>query len=322
MRYASEGKLYTFLALRDVNAMDWISLALLSAVVFGSVSVLDRRLLVRYFPVVSSLSFSVGFVQLGVAAITLAVCVPVLGVPELRSSIIATISGAIWAIGLMSYFKGMQMEEVSRATPIAQGYPIFASILSVIFLEESMNLIQWLLVLVVVLGAGLLSFKPNQVHQRMVSLLAFSILVFGSIMVGTAFVVGKVALGELDLWTMSGFRALGMGTAMVVLNYRKETVHLSRVAFKNYAGLRMFLITEGFLAPIALLLLLASISIGPVSLVSAVASTRPLFVLIIASIFSIGSWNYINEPLDRNTLTLKTASILMMIFGVAGLGLT
>lgn len=321
MRYASDEKLYAFLALRDVNAMDWISLALLSAVVFGSVSVLDRRLLVRYFPVVSSLSFSVGFVQLGVAAITLAVCVPVLGVPELRSSIIATISGAIWAIGLMSYFKGMQMEEVSRATPIAQGYPIFASILSVIFLEESMNLIQWLLVLLVVLGAGLLSFKPNQ-DQRMVSLLAFSILVFGSIMVGTAFVVGKVALGELDLWTMSGFRALGMGTAMVVLNYRKQTVHLSRVAFKSYAGLRMFLITEGFLAPIALLLLLASISIGPVSLVSAVASTRPLFVLIIASIFSIGSWNYINEPLDRNTLTLKTVSILMMIFGVAGLGLT
>ena len=83
----------------------------------------------------------------------------------------------------------------------------------------------------------------------------------------------------------------------------------------------MLIITEGVLAPIALVILAASISRGPVSLVSAVAATRPLFVLILASVLSTRVWNIMSEPLDRGTLTLKAASTVLMVGGLVALGL-
>ena len=101
--------------------MDWIGLGLASTLLFSLVTVLDRRLLVKYFPVATSMSFLVGFIQFGVAGITLAVVLPVIGVPDGATAGIAVLSGIVWAIGLMSFFKGLQMEEVSRATPVSTG---------------------------------------------------------------------------------------------------------------------------------------------------------------------------------------------------------
>jgi drug/metabolite transporter (DMT)-like permease len=299
--------------------MDWIGLGLASTLLFSLVTVLDRQLLVKYFPVASSMSFLVGFIQFGVAGITLSVVLPVIGVPDSGPAGIALLSGIVWAIGLMSFFKGLQMEEVSRATPVAQTYPIFTSILAVVFLGEVMSPLQWVAVLVVVTGAGLVSFRHIPGVHGFINPKALAILTFGSIMIGTAFVVGKVALDELDVWTVCGFRSIGMGIGLVTLNYRSGTVGQVRAAFKGLAGPRMLIITEGVLAPIALVLLAAAIARGPVSLVSAVAATRPLFVLILASVLSTRVWNIMGEPLDRGTLTLKVASTGLMVGGVVAL---
>ena len=301
--------------------MDWIGLGLASTLLLALVTVLDRRLLVKYFPVASSMSFLVGFIQFGVAGITLAVALPVMGIPESGPAWVALLSGVVWAVGLMSFFKGLQMEEVSRATPVAQSYPIFTSILAVIFLDEVMDPLQWVAVLVVVAGAGLVSFRRVPGVRGFINLKAFAILLFGSVMIGTAFVVGKSALEELDVWTMSGFRSIGMGIGLVTLNYRSRTFEHVRDAFQGFAGPRMLIITEAILAPIALVILAGAIALGPVSLVSAVAATRPLFVLILASALSTRVWNVMGEPLDRGTVTLKAASTVMMVGGVVALGL-
>jgi drug/metabolite transporter, DME family len=301
--------------------MDWIGLGLASTLLFALVTVLDRRLLVKYFPVASSMSFLVGFIQFGVAGITLAVALPVMGVPESGPAWIALLSGIVWAVGLMSFFKGLQMEEVSRATPVAQSYPIFTSILAVIFLDEVMDPLQWVAVLVVVAGAGLVSFRQVPGVHGFINLKAFAILAFGSAMIGAAFVVGKSALEELDVWTMSGFRSIGMGMGLVALNYRSGTFGHVRDAFQGFAGPRMLIITEAILAPIALVILAAAIALGPVSLVSAVAATRPLFVLVLASALSTRVWNVMGEPLDRSTIALKATSTAMMVGGVVALGI-
>jgi uncharacterized membrane protein len=83
----------------------------------------------------------------------------------------------------------------------------------------------------------------------------------------------------------------------------------------------MMFMTEGVLGPIAALSFVYALSVGPVSLVSTVASVRPLSVLIISAVLSTPAWNFLNEPLDRETIALKAISTALIVGGVITLGL-
>jgi len=48
-------------------------------------------------------------------------------------------------------------------------------------------------------------------------------------------------------------------------------------------------------------------------------STRSLFVLAITLGLSTRFWNVLDEPMDRNTVTLKLASTALIVAGVIGL---
>ena len=64
----------------------------------------------------------------------------------------------------------------------------------------------------------------------------------------------------------------------------------------------LILFTEGALVFVALAFLLGAIYSGPVSLVSTVMATRPLFVFALGIVLSIGVSNVLNEPLERKIL--------------------
>jgi hypothetical protein len=85
-------------------------------------------------------------------------------------------------------------------------------------------------------------------------------------------------------------------------------------------ALTLFL-AEYSLAPLAVVLNVTAISLGPVSLVATVTATRPIFVFIYSTLFSTAAIGLLHEPLDRSTLAVKLAAIVMVVGGIAALTL-
>ena len=133
---------------------------------------------------------------------------------------------------------------------------------------------------------------------------------------GLSQVFSKMVADSMDVWTLFFWRALGNGAACVAFTIRPSGVNDLVSTLKRPTSVGLILFTEGALVFVALAFLLGAIYSGPVSLVSTVMATRPLFVFALGIILSIGVSNVLNEPLERKILLIKTLSIVMTIGGV------
>ena len=59
-----------------------------------------------------------------------------------------------------------------------------------------------------------------------------------------------------------------------------------------------------------------ALDLGQVSSVSVLSASRPLFTLMLGVALSTRYWNVLNEPLDRETVGLKTLAVVMIVGGV------
>lgn len=298
--------------------MTWVVVALSSTALFALVTVLDKKLVVSYFPNATLFNLTFGLLQFVISAFFFVVLVPAAGL-DMAGVPWAVASGFAWALALLLFFHGLRLEEVSRATPIQMTSPVFASLLAVTFLGESLSWTQWLAVLVVVAGAALVTARPSGRGISIARGRALLILLAAAFVLGCAYVLNKEATNNANVWTVQAVRAAGMGTGMLLMTARPGVIRQLPTVLLNPRAMRLFLITEGLLAPIASLLFVLALSLGPVSLVSATMSSRPLFVFALRVLLSTSFWNVLNEPMDRATLGLKVVSTMLVVVGVLGL---
>ena len=301
--------------------MTWVAAVLISTALFAFVSILDKRLLAHLFPSARSFNVAFGLLQAPIAVLLFAVVVSTVGFDGGAGIPWAIASGLLWAGGITLFFHGLRLEEVSRATPIQMTAPIFTALLAVTFLGESLSALQWTAIIVVVLGGATVTLRPELgwfpiAHRR-----ALVILLGASLVMGVAFVVSKEATNQMNVWAIQAFRAASMGAGVLALQARGPALREARRTLRDRRAVGMLVLTEGIMAPIAAFMFVVALSLGPVSLVSAVSSSRPLIVLGMSALLSTGLWNVLGEPLDRRTLGIKLISTLLIVGGVAVLAL-
>ena len=147
-------------------------------------------------------------------------------------------------------------------------------------------------------------------------------LLIGAVVTGAALVVNKEALAHAPFWTVFGLRALGMGPAMAAFAYRPTLLAEVLTTLRNPKARWLYVRGEMVPANAALLLLQLALKLGPVSLVSAVIASRPLFVFFLSVALSTRLWKVLDEPLDRDALALKLAATILIVGGVVVLALT
>jgi drug/metabolite transporter (DMT)-like permease len=300
-----------------IPAYIWV--ALLSAAILGLVTALDKRLVSHNMPSLSSFYMGVGISLFGYGTAVLIIG----GVPEDAPGdalLMAIASGLCWGGALALMFWGYRFEEASRASAIIHTFPVFVAILAVIFLGEVMSPGQWLAIVVIVGGAFLISLRGS-ISKRVVQLnRAFPILVGASLFTALALLTGKYALEALPVPFVFSLRNFGMGAVFVLL-WRPGAFGQLFQAVRNGQTLLLLFLAEFSLAPLAVFLNVVAINLGPVSLVGALTGTRPFFVFIFSSLLSAGAWRLLNEPLERGTLAVKLASIIMIVGGISALTL-
>ncbi len=298
--------------------MDWTILGILGAATFAVVSVLDKRLISVSLPSLSSY-----YLWTGTGRFLWGALAPIVfgfGINDFGWHFAAAIvAGLIWGGALALMALGFRLEEASRVTAVSHSFPVISAFLGVIFLGEALGLLQWGAIVVVVLGAVMVSLRGNPAQGLPRLNRAFPVIVGSALCYALAFFLAKYAVEEVSVWTLFSIRQLGMAAVFLVLGrnaWREVPVVVGR-----RSALGLMLVTEFFLAHIALIFTLWAIEGGPVSVVSTLAGTRPLFVFLYTILLSASWWRFVDEPLERNTIALKLFSIVMIVLGVTALRL-
>jgi drug/metabolite transporter (DMT)-like permease len=305
--------------------VNWVYVALTSTTLFAIVTVLDKRLIVHHFPSARVFTLAFGLIQAPVAVVFFLIAwlagVPWAEFADPAGLAWSLISGGVWAVALLLFFYGLQLEEVSRATPIQMTAPIYAALVAVLFFGESLSPAQWAAIVAVVGGAGLVSMRPGQGIFEVARGRALLVLTGAAMLMGLAHVASKEATDHMASLPIQGVRAIGMGLGVVVLIGRGPALRTLRGLARDGAAMRMLVLTEGIMAPLAALLFVVAVSLGPVSVVSAVTSVRPLVVLALTLVLSKVGSSLLTEPLDRRTVALKGLSTALIVGGVVALAL-
>ena len=297
----------------------WILVALASTVCFAGVSILDKYVLDRRLPSVVSFYAWVTLNHIVYVVILLGI----IGIPWDAPGdklLIAFLSGLSLGAGFVCMFLGLKLEEASRAVAITAVYPIYVALLAVAFLGESVDLVQWGAILLIVFGAMQVSLRggSGQILPRLSRGLPF--LLATGIGEGVGFFAIKYAMDGLSLWTAIAFQQMGLLLAFGLVSRPRAWRELAQ-GLRNRKFLLLMVSGEGALPFLAIALSLWAVSLGPVSLVAALLATRPLAVFAGSSILSRKQWRIMEESLSPASLASKAISITMIVVGAGTLGL-
>ena len=301
--------------------MSWLFVSLMGAAVMGLASISDKVVIHRYIKTPFTLILLVGIAQSAVGIISLSIA----GIPSeatLVTSMSAISSGVLFSFSAIIFLRILYTQEVSRTIPITQSYPIFAALLAFLVLGENISLIQWGGIIIAVLGSALLSLRIDGDMHGIFLHKSFYFLMFSAFLLGAANVVGKFALEELPLLYTHGLRMLTLGLIFLSFAFRSEPWSDVRSLFsKRSPALLFIIINECITAQVGLITLLWSLSLGSVSLVSAVVGTRALFTVL----YSMGItklWKgALGEETSTSSILTKLFSTVLIVAGIAVIAL-
>ncbi len=291
-----------------------IWLALLSAAIFGLVTVTDKRLIAVNMPDLSSFYLIIVISLYGHTGLALAV----FGIPEqlpLGHLLLAGLAGLFWGAALWTMFISYRLEEASRASAVIHTFPVFVALLAMPFLGELLSISQWLAILIVVIGAFSISIRSSSGNLFSFNR-AFPILMAASMFTALAHISGKYALERIEVEFVYALRNFCMASFLAMFCRPKDVVTVIH-ALKHPQTLAFIVIGEMILSPIAIFLNVAASSLGAISIVSTITASRPFFVFLYGSILSVPPFRLLDETIDRRTLTTKAVSIGLIIGGIA-----
>lgn len=312
------------LPLREGTAKDaalelsWVAPAIGSPVIYAAVSIGDKLILSRTGIRLGSFYFYVGASQLVTAAFVLAI--EGLPVAPAEATLSAWGGGFLWGAGLTLMFWVLKREEVSRVTPVWQTSPIFVAVIAVAFLDEALMWRQWLAICLVVAGAAAVSLRRSRAGAGPTGFVlrpTFFVLLLGSLLIGIAQTLLKAAADDLSVWHSMAFRGIGLFTALSLPHARPQALReMGRFLWSPRTGAAIFF-TETAAPFVGNLLLLTAIANGPVSLVSALLGSRPIFVLLLTLLLGLIAKGVMDDRMTRGDVAVKAASTGAVVGGVA-----
>lgn len=290
----------------------WIFLAICSAASLGLANIAHKRLLDNYLEGVGALGAGSILTRSICAVLVLAVVGWPVEAPAL-SVIIGVLSGVSLGTGLLLLFLGLKLGEASRAVAVSQTNPILVALLALAVLGEMISAAQWAAIALVIAGVGLVSIEGFGLGLLKLTP-GLTALVGSSITLGLSFFLAKLVLTDLTPWEVFGLQELGMVPAFAVYGTPANWRRLWN-GLRSGPALTTFVIGEGLLPQLAIVLFLWSFNIGPVSLASAILATRPLFVFVVGTLLSWRTFGMLQESLRPSALAAKGTAILMIVGG-------
>ena len=181
---------------------------------------------------------------------------------------------------------------------------------------------QWGGIVIAVLGSALISLRTDGDIHGIFLHKSFYFLMLSAFLLGAGNVAGKLALEELPLLYTHGLRMLTLGLIFVFFASRLESwIDVKSLFSKRSPSILLVIINECITAQVGLITLLWSLSLGPVSLVSAVVGTRSLFTVLYSMAITTIWRGALGEENSTGSVLIKLFSTVLIIAGITAIAL-
>ena len=296
--------------------MSWVVIALSSAALAGVINILEKTVLVRYIRSPLTLPFLIGLAQVSIGTIL------ILALPWPKGSTLNSVgwslaSGVFWGFSGLLLFRMLYSQEVSRTILTRNTFPIFTALIAFIFLDEQLSSHQWVAIVATVIGAALLSVRQNQEYRSLFLHPSFFVLMVSSVFMASSQVTGKISLEDLPVLNVHGLRSLVLGVVFLLFSLRPVALGEVRDLLRRRSpALPIITLTEVVLGNISLILAFWALSLGPVSLVTAVVATRSFFVVFFSTALALRFSGFLGEQVSAGVVAVKAVSTALIVAGV------
>lgn len=299
--------------------MDWAILALLSAAVFGVVSIIDKHLVDRIVQNFRALLFILGIMGI-LLCIPFIIAEPSYSGYSAKALAAALGSGLTRGIAMSLTFWVLRREEVSRALPVTMTYPIFVAILAALFLDEDIGIREWASIFVIVAGAILLSARraPGALGGFLLGS-SFFLLMLSSFNGGLSNFLGKIALDEISIVQVFTINLFFIGVTVLVMSTSRTAIRGAWEIVRERPRHLPWFVADMLVALLGTYLLFSAFDVGPVSGAAALNATRPMFIFLYVVALSLLAPRFMYESLTGRALSIKFAAIVMIVAGTARL---
>ncbi len=298
--------------------MTWLFAALSTYLILAVVFLVDKYLLTQKIPDPKFYSFLVG--GLGILVVLLIPFVN-FSVPGVSQIGLALLAGAFYILGLLWFYKGLQLFEASRVVPAITGIlPLFTFVITFLSSQgqEKLSLDGLTAFFLLVLGSVLITYQ----RKAGISFNCLKISALSALALAFSFVLTKyVYLGQA-FW--SGFIWIRLGGVLMAFLFFflfreiRETLFQAKNTFSQKTGI-IFIANQGMGAGAAILQNWA-IALAPlayIAVINALQGTQYVFLLILALLLSLKFPQIIKEEISREVILQKIISILLIGGGLA-----
>jgi drug/metabolite transporter (DMT)-like permease len=299
--------------------MGWANIAVISAAVHGVVNIVDSHLLAKRMPGLEAFLLPVGVISLIYSGV-LFVLFPLPQGNSMLTLVVALASGILRAAAVTIMLYTMRREEVVRVIPVVQTYPVFVALMAVPLLGESLVYLEWLAIFMVVAGAIMVSVRqgPSGTGNRLGK--SFGLLFGSSLLMAVANIATKYVLAEISFWNIYWLSAFCMSLFFLLVSVRPGVFNQLKL-MKRRSSIMVLLTFNEILALTSAVLSFWAIENGPVSLVSTIVSTRPIFVFIYALVLHRVFPAFIEWQASKTILMLRLIATAMIVGGIIAIRL-
>jgi transporter family protein len=225
---------------------------------------------------------------------------------------LAILTGIFTILLYFFYFKAMQIQEASRVVPLAYLSQLFILIMAAVFLNEVLTPLKYLGIFLLVIGAILISVKN---FSKISFGKAFWWMILAAGFSAVNVILTKHLLNLADFWTIFGYKGIGMfvGSIPITYLYFGELVKTTKQYGKKVI---IAMSVSESLTALGILFSIIAMSIGYVTLVNALFSVQPFFVLLFTVLLSTFFPNILKEEINKSIIFLKVLAIILMFIGI------
>ncbi len=228
------------------------------------------------------------------------------------------VAGFLFELALVPWYKALALDDTSRVAPLFQAIPVLVLVMSYLFLGERLLGEQLFGFTFILVGGYLLSVKElGRGIFKMRRALWWALL--SSLLFAIPLVLFKAVSLDRGFWDTLGYEFLGAGIGGVFLF--SYVIFSKRIGFKEEVlmkGLHSWALigANEFLYIGARMLNFYAIALAAVSIVTVLGGFQPFFLLGFGLILSRWFPNVIKEDVQKKTVVLKLAAIILIFAGV------
>ncbi len=290
--------------------MLWVFFAFLTPILWSFNSVMYKILLKKIGRNPFSFFILLTLVHLPLILILAFIFNPVFDITFVLLSIL---SSTIGNLGLLTYMFALQREDASKVVPLSNLNVIFILILAFIFLQEVFSLSKYFGISLILAGAIILSYKNSKGKFHFTPALSF--VIANAFLVAVSTIIDKFILQNIDFWSRYVWGAPGgiiiSSFILLMKEPRKDFLEMLKLKKVDYAVSEI----NNLFGMGGLIFWFMALSMGPATLVSAIAAIGPLITLVITTVLSVFLPNILKEEIDRKNMAIRVLGIFSIIIG-------